>query len=588
MSDQDHEEFSSQIIQEEQDFFFDDESVDHEAEFKLSQEGGHAAVVVDTEHSFRHMLAGPSTHKAGLESVDKEQVNKIIYEASKGSAFFEREKVRDEAITKRIDAILGKYELIKHQDLSFETRIVDNMIRDLEESRDLSQCICHVDMDAFYASVEELADPELKKVPMAVGNMTMLCTSNYLARKFGVRSAMPGFIAMKLCPQLKLIPLHPQKYVEASNKVRAVFEKYDPNFLPMSLDEAYLNLTEYLKTTDMTPSQLVEQIRQEIFESTQLTASAGIACNRTLSKVCSDINKPNGQYYLPIQSKSGILAFVREMRVRQIPGVGRVTERVLESLGVNTCGDIFARRAVLYKLLSPISFQFMLRNYLGLGSTSFSAEVERKSMSVERTFAAMSNPDELFQKLHELCQHLEQDLEKKGLMGKNISIKIKFVTYEVRIRSKSLPSSIWTAKDIERIAKPLLIKELPMNIRLMGIRISSMKQRGTEDESVRKYFTKLPLPEYDSTIAVHTPPTNPPVIEAPPMLVCPICNRQLILDNANFNKHVDECLSKVEVKAILKDQLDNERSSMSHSRPTPKRVKRSNNGKSLLDYYSHS
>ncbi|KAG2211235.1 hypothetical protein INT47_006355 [Mucor saturninus] len=536
MNDQDHEEFSSQIIQEEQDFFFDDESVDHEAEFKLSQEGGHAAVDVDTEHSFRHMLAGPSTHKAGLESVDKEQVNKIIYEASKGSAFFEREKVRDEAITKRIDAILGKYELIKHQDLSFETRIVDNMIRDLEESRDLSQCICHVDMDAFYASVEELADPELKKVPMAVGNMTMLCTSNYLARKFG----------------------------------------------------AYLNLTEYLKTTDMTPSQLVEQIRQEIFESTQLTASAGIACNRTLSKVCSDINKPNGQYYLPIQSKSGILAFVREMRVRQIPGVGRVTERVLESLGVNTCGDIFARRAVLYKLLSPISFQFMLRNYLGLGSTSFNAEVERKSMSVERTFAAMSNPDELFQKLHELCQHLEQDLEKKGLMGKNISIKIKFVTYEVRIRSKSLPSSIWTAKDIERIAKPLLIKELPMNIRLMGIRISSMKQRGTEDESVRKYFTKLPLPEYDSTIAVHTPPTNPPVIEAPPMLVCPICNRQLILDNANFNKHVDECLSKVEVKAILKDQLDNERSSMIHSRPTPKRVKRSNNGKSLLDYYPHS
>lgn len=111
------------------------------------------------------------------------------------------------------------------------------MIRDLEESRDLSQCICHVDMDAFYASVEELADPELKKIPMAVGNMTMLCTSNYLARKFGVRSAMPGFIAMKLCPQLKLIPLHHEKYTEASNKVRSVFKKYDPNFLPMSLDE---------------------------------------------------------------------------------------------------------------------------------------------------------------------------------------------------------------------------------------------------------------------------------------------------------------------------------------------------------------
>lgn len=111
------------------------------------------------------------------------------------------------------------------------------MIRDLEDTRDLTQCICHMDMDAFYASVEELEDPSLKEVPMAVGGMAMLCTSNYLARQYGVRSAMPGFIARKLCPELVLIPLHFPKYREASNKVRAVFQKYDPNFVPMSLDE---------------------------------------------------------------------------------------------------------------------------------------------------------------------------------------------------------------------------------------------------------------------------------------------------------------------------------------------------------------
>lgn len=169
--------------------------------------------------------------------------NKLTQSFYQGSAFFEHEKARDEAIKKRIEAMLGKYELIKDQDLTFETRIVDNMIHDLEESRDLTQCICHVDMDAFYASVEELENPELKNVPMAVGSLAMLSTSNYIARTFGVRSAMPGFIAMKLCPQLKLIPLHFQKYIDASDKVRAVFKKYDPNFLPMSLDEAYLNLT---------------------------------------------------------------------------------------------------------------------------------------------------------------------------------------------------------------------------------------------------------------------------------------------------------------------------------------------------------
>lgn len=134
----------------------------------------------------------------------------------------------------------------------------------------------------------------------------------------------------------------------------------------------------------MTPSELVEQIRREIFESTQLTASAGIACNKILAKVCSDKNKPNGQFYLPIESKAAVLNFVKDLKVRSIPGVGRVTERVLDALGVKTCGDIYPRRAVLYKLLSPISFQFMLRSHLGIGSTSFSADVERKSMSTER------------------------------------------------------------------------------------------------------------------------------------------------------------------------------------------------------------
>lgn len=218
----------------------------------------------------------------------------------------------------------------------------------------------------------------------------------------------------------------------------------------------------------------------------------GIACNRTLAKICSDINKPNGQYYLPI-NKASVLEFVQKLRVRQLPGVGRVTERVLESLGVKTCNDIYDHRAVLYKLLSPISFQFLLRNYLGLGSTSFSTDVERKSVGVERTFSAMSDPSQLFDKIKELAVLLEADLEKAGLMGRNIGIKLKSVTYEMRIRSKTLPSYVWMAKDIERIAKDLLLKELPINIRLMGLRVSTMKPRGSEDESVMKVQKKNPL-----------------------------------------------------------------------------------------------
>ena len=171
-----------------------------------------------------------------------------------GSAFFENERKKDKALTERINVMMAKYEKIRGLSLRHEEQVVDNMvrlntiypdstptcssqIRDLEKERDLSQFICHIDLDAFYASVEELENPELKNVPMAVGDMTMLCTSNYLARTFGVRSAMPGFIGVKLCPHLKIIPLHFDKYRAASAKVRAIFMKYDPHFAPMSLDE---------------------------------------------------------------------------------------------------------------------------------------------------------------------------------------------------------------------------------------------------------------------------------------------------------------------------------------------------------------
>lgn len=575
------EEFASQIIEEEEDLFFDQDSEEEELiDLKDNVKEGH-------EESFKKRLAGPSTNKAGLDKVDKDKINKIIYEASKGSAFFENEKKRDRMVTKRIDTILAKYEQVKDQDLSFERRIVDNMIRDLEQTRDLSQCICHVDMDAFYASVEELENPKLKTQPMAVGGMSMLCTSNYEARKYGVRSAMPGFIALKLCPQLKMIPLHFPKYISASNKVRAIFAKYDPNFMPMSLDEAYLNLTEYLKKEpNLTPYELVKQIRREIFESTQLTASAGIACNKMLAKVCSDINKPNGQYYLPID-RSNIITFVKDLKLRQLPGVGRVTERVLESLGVHKCSDIYLKRAVLYKLLSPINFQFLLKCHMGLGTTLFDTESERKSVGVERTFPPMSNPEQLYQKLHELCEALEADAEKAGVMGRNIGIKIKFVSFEVRIRSKTLPSYIWLVKDIEKIAKQLLAKEMPMNLRLMGVRLATLKPRGSNDESVLKYFTKAPLPE---KILNENPIEN----DEQDALICPICNRQLTVDNIQFNQHVDECLNKIEVKTILQNEkrlLPTPPIIGNNPRPANKKVKRSSNkiqkqnGKSLFDYY---
>lgn len=247
--------------------------------------------------------------------------------------------------------MLKKYHTLKKQDLSWDLARIDNIIEILESERDLSRIIVHVDMDAFYASVEERDNPNLKGKPMAVGDNSMLSTANYEARKvkkkklrffdslqfsilldclnilfntliflmpllyvilkYGVRSAMPGFIARKLCPHLILVPLHFDKYRAVSKRVREIFARYDPNFTPMSLDEAYLDITEYLRNNnnnndnenndnnndnndngnnndvDKSADKVVQQIREEIFKETKLTASAGIAANKLLAKVFS-------------------------------------------------------------------------------------------------------------------------------------------------------------------------------------------------------------------------------------------------------------------------------------------------------------
>ncbi|KAI8150340.1 hypothetical protein BJV82DRAFT_548937 [Fennellomyces sp. T-0311] len=536
-----------------------------------------------SSQTLRTRLAGPSSNKAGMESIDKDKVNQIIYEASKGSAFFENERKKDQALTERIDAMMAKYERIRHLNLRHEEQVVDNMIHDLDKERDLTQSICHVDMDAFYASVEELENPELKDVPMAVGDMAMLCTSNYKARTFGVRSAMPGFIGIKLCPQLKIIPLHFDKYRAASSKVRAIFMKYDPNFAPMSLDEAYLNLTNYMTEHNMTAPAVVQQIRDEIFQDTQLTASAGVAANKMLAKICSDMNKPNGQYDLA-NDRDAIRNFIQKMRIRKVPGIGRVTERVLASLGVETCGDVYERRAVLYRLLSPVSFKSILRAHLGLGSTTVQASTSQKSISVERTFSAISGQKALFAKVDELASLLEKDLEKKRYKGKTVGIKIKLTSFELRVRAKTLPYSVHKAADIAKVAKELIAKEMPMSLRLMGVRLSSLET--TSDESVTKFF-----PRVDKSL---TPEKRPAIDDDPEDetskkqkeeeekeevdtmdAACPICNRHLHLDNTAFNQHVDECLSRMEVRSILHAE-----SQVRHP------VREKGGGKSLLDYYS--
>ena len=211
--------------------------------------------------------------KAGMEGLDKAAINAIIEEASKGSKFYEAKKASQKRIDAKKENMRQKLKSLGEDAIKKAEAKADKLIAEiLMTESDSSNVIVHVDMDAFYAAVEERDEPSLKTCPMAVGGMGMLSTSNYLARKFGVRAGMPGFIGKKLCPQLKIVPTNFTKYRAVSTLVREVFNEYDKDFCPMSLDEAYLNITDYLlRHPSLKPSEVVQEMREKIQEKTTLT-----------------------------------------------------------------------------------------------------------------------------------------------------------------------------------------------------------------------------------------------------------------------------------------------------------------------------
>ncbi|GMN37897.1 hypothetical protein TIFTF001_007189 [Ficus carica] len=371
--------------------------------------------------------------KAGMDGVDKEKVQRIVYEVSKGSKFFENEERKEAFIRQKIENMRSRCAKITSADSShYRTHktvksglssskyicetVAEKRIVELEATRDLSRVWIHVDMDAFYAAVETLSNPLLEGKPMAVGSMSMISTANYEARKFGIRAAMPGFIAHKLCPELIFVRPDFKKYTHYSDLTRKVFRRYDPNFMAASLDEAYLDVTEVCTEKGTSGEEVAKEIRAGVFEETGLTCSAGVAPNRLLAKVCSDINKPNGQFVLP-NNRMAVVTFISSLPIRkvniltekphgqlylQIGGIGKVTEHILrDALGISTCEEILQKASYICALfshstsgleLSPVSAQDML--------LTDTPEVRlRKSISNERTFSATGDETLLYRKL---------------------------------------------------------------------------------------------------------------------------------------------------------------------------------------------
>lgn len=335
--------------------------------------------------------------------------------------------------------------------------------------------IIHVDMDAFYASVEELDNPELKGKPVAVGGSEkrgVVSAANYEARKYGVRSAISGYLAKKNCPHIIFVKPRYARYNEISKQIRSIFYDYTDLVEPLSLDEAYLDVT-INKKGNPSATLIAKEIRQRIFDEVGLAASAGISINKFIAKVASDINKPNGQKTV---NPEEVLSFLEVLEIRKFYGVGKVTAQKMYQLGIFTGKDLKTK-----------SLEFLNENF-GKGGSHYynvvrgihTSEVKPhrtpKSVGAERTFSEnLSSEVFMLERLEHIAEELERRLTKSKIAGKTVTLKIKYSDFTLNTRSKTLPYFIADKDLILETAKELLYQEeLQNSVRLLGISLANL------------------------------------------------------------------------------------------------------------------
>ncbi|MFN3238010.1 MAG: DNA polymerase IV [Pseudomonadales bacterium] len=308
--------------------------------------------------------------------------------------------------------------------------------------------IIHVDMDCFYAAVEMRDDPSLRGIPLAVGGASdrrgVISTCNYEARAFGVHSAMATATALRLCPDLKVIPGRMAHYQAVSKQIREIFSRYTEIIEPLSLDEAYLDVSD-CELFQGSATLIAQDIRRAIKQELGLTASAGIAPNKFLAKVCSDENKPDGQRVL---APSDVDEFVRQLPLRKIPGVGKVTQGKLAKAGLETCQDVrdLGEAELLLKFGSL--GKLLWKRAHGIDQRPLATSWVRKSLSVERTFAEdIPEVDAAFAVVDKLYEELERRLSKhQDRPIRNQQVKLKFTDFRsttIERQSKALHKALF-------------------------------------------------------------------------------------------------------------------------------------------------
>lgn len=294
-----------------------------------------------------------NTGKAGMEQPVQQNVNQVVDKVLKGTAYYKRQQEKQEENAKKVEFYKAKLAAVQKDDkLMAKLRKEYSLkIKDLTKDVDLSRKWIHIDLDMFYVAIELRDNRTLVDKPVAVGS-SVLTTSNYIARKFGVRSAMPSHVARMLCPELILLPVNMHKYQEASKKFMAIVEEYDPEYESMGLDEAKLDVTEYLENHNIEQTKenlekVMLEIRTRINQEINITASCGCAANPLLAKLCSEKGKPNGQFYLE-PDQPFIEEFIGQLDIRKIPGIGPQSEDILKGLGIGTVAQMRERLFDLY------------------------------------------------------------------------------------------------------------------------------------------------------------------------------------------------------------------------------------------------
>ena len=343
--------------------------------------------------------------------------------------------------------------------------------------------IIHVDMDAFYASVEQLDNPDLVGKAIAVGGggkRGVVSAASYEARKFGVRSAMAGALAQKLCPHLIFVKTNFDRYREISNKIRAVFYEFTDLVEPLSLDEAYLDVTEN-KVGMPSATVIASWIRKRIKEETGLNASAGISINKFIAKVASDINKPNGQKTIPPEE---VIPFLEALDIRKFYGIGKKTTEKMYQRGIFTGADLKARSKEYLSEHFGKSGAYYYNIVRGIQYSEVKPNRIRKSLAAERTFLEnITSEVFMLEKLDHIASEVEKRLSKNKLAGKTVTLKIKYSDFTLQTRSRTLSYYIRTKDIIFEMAKELLYQEKMKNsVRLLGLSLSNLN---TEDRKLK-------------------------------------------------------------------------------------------------------